>query len=197
MMIPAHALAGIACIHLGLLAAHNKDGEQRWNNAPAWTWLAIGIAFAYMSHAVVDALAIFTYHDSNPTGSAFEMVVFWGWLIFGFVVIYWGVREDKRYGLGVLAALAYDLWDHYILRAVDCVLDGFPKGCMGVYTHRFKELQMHQFEWAILDSVFAGVERHYGDEAFVLLEIVFVGFVVAGVRWLRINYPLPLNANPN
>ena len=38
MMIPAHALAGIACIHLGLLASRDKK-----------SWLCIGIVFAFLS----------------------------------------------------------------------------------------------------------------------------------------------------
>lgn len=190
MMVPAHALTGIACIHLGLLIVHRRDGEQRWENAPVWTWLAVGIFLAYMGHAVVDALAIFTYHDSTPTGSFFSMTVFWGWLTLGVAVIFWGVREDLRYGYGILAAFAFDIWDHYILRAADCVLDGYPQGCMGVYTHRFSEFQMHHFEWMILDTIFVGVDRHYGDETFVLFEILFVGVLITTIRWLRINVTL-------
>ena len=65
MMIPAHVLAGIACIHLGRLAARDKA---------AWLWLGIG--FAFLSHAVIDALAIFTYHQGSPSGSIFSQFVF-------------------------------------------------------------------------------------------------------------------------
>ena len=64
-MIPAHALAGIACMHLGRLASRDKE-----------SWLWFGIAFAFVSHAVIDALAIFTYHDASPSGSTFSQFVF-------------------------------------------------------------------------------------------------------------------------
>ena len=50
---------------------------------------------------------------------------------------------DIRYRYGILAALSYDIWDHYILRFVEGVLDGFPEGFMARYTHRFEILQLH------------------------------------------------------
>ena len=190
-MIPAHALAGIACIHIGLLFTQRRDGSPRWAKSPPSTWLAISLFLAYMSHAVVDALAIFTYHNSSPSGSAFSMLVFWGWLAAGIAIISRAVRRDIRYGYGILAALVYDIWDHYILRAADCVLDGLPEGCMGVYTHRFIPWQMHRFEWVILDTVFEGVERHYSNQAFVLVELLFVGFLCGVICWLRRYHPLP------
>ena len=37
---------------------------------------------------------------------------------------------DIRYRYGILVALSYDIWDHYILRFVEGVLDGFPEGFM-------------------------------------------------------------------
>ena len=191
MMIPAHSLAGIACMHIGILLTQRKDGVQRWENMPTWGWLVTGIILAYMSHSVIDALAIFTYHDSKPTGTLFSMLVFWGWLVGGVAIIVWALRDDLRYGAGILASLAYDLWDHWLLRAVDCTMDGFPEGCMSVYTHRFANLQMHHFEWFILDAVFDGVERHYGDEVFVLVELVFVGLLGSAIIWLRRNHPIP------
>ena len=80
MMIPAHALAGIVCIHLGLMISRDKK-----------SWLGIGIVLAFLSHAVIDSLAIFTYHDGNPSGSMFSQFVFWFWLAGGVAVIYWAL----------------------------------------------------------------------------------------------------------
>ncbi|MEC8926690.1 MAG: hypothetical protein VYB17_00340, partial [Candidatus Thermoplasmatota archaeon] len=85
MMIPAHALAGIVCMHLGRLAS--RDNES---------WLWFGIAFAFISHAVIDALAIFTYHDGSPSGSTFSQFVFWFWLAGAVAVIYWALHNDRR-----------------------------------------------------------------------------------------------------
>ena len=58
MMVPAHVLSGMVCLHLGQMVAKRKDGRTRWSNLPEWTWLALGLIFAFLSHAVVDTLTI-------------------------------------------------------------------------------------------------------------------------------------------
>ncbi|MBT6645728.1 MAG: hypothetical protein HOB52_07975 [Euryarchaeota archaeon] len=179
MMIPAHALAGIISIHLGRLAWRDKD-----------SWLWVGIAFAFFSHAIIDALAIFTYHDGNPSGSMYSQIVFWFWLGGAIAVIYWALNKDRRYGYGILAALIYDLWDHWFLRGIACVKDGFPNGCMDVYA--YEHLHLHHFEWFILDTVFAGVERHYGDESYFIIELLFVTLLSTSIWWLRKHASLPM-----
>jgi hypothetical protein len=179
MMIPAHALAGIACIHLGLMVS--RDNKN---------WLIIGVILAFLSHAVIDALAIFTYHDGNPSGSPFSQTVFWFWLAGGVAVIYWALYNDRRYGYGILSALSYDIWDHWILRSISCARESFPDGCMSVYA--YEHLHLHQLEWFILDTVFAGVERHYGDESYFIVELIFVTLLCASILWLRKHAPLPL-----
>ena len=178
MMIPAHALAGIACIHLGLMASRDKK-----------SWLCIGIVFAFLSHAVIDSLAIFTYHDGSPTGSMYSQFVFWFWLAGAIAVIYWALQNDRRYGYGILSALSFDLWDHWFLRSVACATDGFPDGCMSVYA--YEHLHLHHLEWFILDTVFAGVERHYGDESYFIVELLCVALLSVSVWWLRKHMPLP------
>ena len=178
MMIPAHALAGIACIHLGLMASRDQK-----------SWLCIGIVFAFLSHAVIDSLAIFTYHDGSPTGSMYSQFVFWFWLAGAIAVIYWALHNDRRYGYGILSALSFDLWDHWFLRSVACATDGFPDGCMNVYA--YEHLHLHHLEWFILDTVFAGVERHYGDESYFIVELLCVALLCVSVRWLRKHMPLP------
>ena len=178
MMIPAHALAGMACIHLGLMASRDKK-----------SWLCIGIVFAFLSHAVIDSLAIFTYHDGSPTGSMYSQFVFWFWLAGAIAVIYWALHNDRRYGYGILSALSFDLWDHWFLRGVSCATDGFPDGCMSVYA--YEHLHLHHLEWFILDTVFAGVERHYGDESYFIVELLCVALLCVSVWWLRKHMPLP------
>ena len=178
MMIPAHAIAGIACIHLGLMASRDKK-----------YWLCIGIIFAFLSHAVIDSLAIFTYHDGSPTGSMYSQFVFWFWLAGAIAVIYWALHNDRRYGYGILSALSFDLWDHWFLRSVACATDGFPDGCMSVYA--YEHLHLHHLEWFILDTAFAGVERHYGDESYFIVELLSVVLLCVSVWWLRKHMPLP------
>ena len=78
MMVLAHVLSGMVCLHLGQMVVKRKDGRARWSNLPEWTWLALGLIFAFLSHAVVDTLAIFTYHDGSPSGSLFSRIVFLG-----------------------------------------------------------------------------------------------------------------------
>lgn len=178
MMIPAHALAGVVCIHLGRMASRDDA---------VWIWL--GVALAFLSHAVVDALAIFTYHDGSPSGSVYSRFVFWFWLAGAFAVILWALWDDRRYGYGILSALSFDLWDHWLLRGVACVADGFPDGCMGVYA--YEHLHLHHLEWFILDTVFVGVERHYGDEPYFIVELLCVALLCVLIRWLRRHAPLP------
>ena len=178
MMIPAHALAGIACIHIGLIAS--RDNKN---------WLIVGVILAFLSHAVVDALAIFTYHDGNPSGSMFSQSVFWFWIGMAIAVIYWALYNDRRYGYGILSALSYDLWDHWILRSISCATDSFPDGCMNVYA--YEHLHLHHLEWFILDTVFSGVERHYGDESYFIVELIFVTLLCVSIFWLRKHAPLP------
>ena len=116
MMVPAHLLSGMVCLHLGQMLVKCKDGRLRWsNNLPTWTWLAIGLVYAFLSHAVIDTLAIFTYHDCSPSGSLFSRSVFWGWMLSGAIIVAWGLWVDIHYGYGMLMAIIYDLWDHYLL----------------------------------------------------------------------------------
>ena len=109
MMVLAHVLSGMVCLHLGQMVAKRKDGRTRWSNLPEWTWLALGLIFAFLSHAVVDTLAIFTCHDGSPSGSLFSRIVFWGWMLGGAATITWGLWTNVRYGYGILMALIYDL----------------------------------------------------------------------------------------
>ena len=191
MMLPAHLLSGMVCIHLGQMSIKRKNGILRWsNNLPEWTWLSIGLGYAFLSHAVIDTLAIFTYHDCSPSGSLFSRSVFWGWMLGAIIILAWGLRVDIHYGYGMLVSTSYDLWDHYLLRFVDGVLDGFPEGFMGRYTHRFKSLQLHQLEWLILDNLFSGVDRHYGDPRFLVVELMFVAILILSLSYLRGSRPL-------
>lgn len=190
MMIPAHALAGIACIHLGLMASHGHHVHPLKGSREQKGWLWVGILLAFLSHAVVDALAIFTYHDGSPSGSIFSQFVFWFWLAGAVAVIYWAIYNDRRYGYGILTALSYDIWDHWILRGISCATDGFPDGCMSVYA--YERLHFHQLEWFILDTVFDGVERHYGDESYFIVELCCVVLLCASIGWLRKHAPLPM-----
>jgi hypothetical protein len=180
MMIPAHALAGMTCIHLGLL--FSRESKH---------WLWIGIVMAFFSHAIIDTLAIFTYHEGNPSGTMYSQFVFWFWMIGAIAIIFWGLRTDRRYGYGILAALSFDIWDHWILRTIACAPKGFPDGCMEVYA--FESIHLHHFEWLILDTLFANVERHYGDEAYFLVEILSVSILLGLLWWLRKRAPLPEN----
>ena len=92
MMVPAHLLSGMVCLHLGQMSVKRKDGRLRWfNNLPTWTWLAIRLVYAFLSHAVIDTLAIFTYHDCSPSGSLFSRSVFWGWMLGGTIIFAWGL----------------------------------------------------------------------------------------------------------
>jgi len=182
MMVPAHALAGIVCIHLGLMVARNDRGRY----SPT---MEIGILFAFLSHAVIDSLAIFTYHDASPSGSFFSQFVFWFWIVGSIAVIFWAIQRDRRYGFGILAALSYDIWDHWFLRGVSCVSSGFPEGCMSVYA--YEHLHLHHLEWFLLDTVFSGVERHYGDESYFIVELIVVTLLCLSIWWLRKNAPLP------
>ena len=75
-MIPAHALSGLICLHLGQILVKRTDGTSRWTKTPRWAWLVLGLSLAFLSHALIDAMAIFTYHDSSPSGSIFSRLVF-------------------------------------------------------------------------------------------------------------------------
>ena len=63
------------------------DGTARWVKTPRWAWLALGLGLAFLSHALIDAMAIFTYHESSPYGSIFSRLVFWSWLFSGAGII--------------------------------------------------------------------------------------------------------------
>ena len=139
---------------------------------------------------MIDTLAIFTYHDCSPSGSLFSSSVFWGWMLGGAIIFAWVLWIDIHYGYGMLMAIIYDLWDHYLLRFADGVLDGFSEGFMSCYTNRFKALQLHQLEWLLLDNLFNGVKRHYGDERFFVVELLFVTSLILSLIYLRRSRPL-------
>lgn len=58
--------------------------------------------------------------------------------------------------------------------------------------YAYEHLHLHQLEWFILDSVFAGVERHYGDESFFIVELLFAGLLCWAISGLRRRAPLPV-----
>ena len=58
--------------------------------------------------------------------------------------------------------------------------------------YAYEHLHLHQLEWFILDSVFAGVERHYGNESFFIVELLFAGLLCWAISWLRRRAPLPV-----
>ena len=87
MMIPSHALSGLICLHLGQILVSRADGTARWVKTPRWAWLALGLGLAFLSHALIDATAIFTYHESSPYGSIFSRLFFWSWLFSGAGII--------------------------------------------------------------------------------------------------------------
>ena len=60
---------------------------------------------------------------------------------------------------------------------------------MSVYA--YEHLHLHHLEWFILDTVFAGVERHYGDESYFIVELLCVALLCVSVWWLRKHMPLP------
>ena len=60
---------------------------------------------------------------------------------------------------------------------------------MNIYA--YEHLHLHQLEWLILDSVFEGVERHYGDEPYFIVELFFVVLLCSSIWWLRKHAPLP------
>ncbi len=60
---------------------------------------------------------------------------------------------------------------------------------MSVYA--YEHLHLHQLEWVILDTVFAGVERHYGDESYFIVEFIFVFLLCVSIIGLRNAVPLP------
>ena len=71
--------------------------------------------------------------------------------------------------------------------------DGFPEGFMVRYTHRFEVLQLHQLEWLLLDNLLVGIERHYGDPRFLIVEIIFVLILITSLVYLRFSRPLDSN----
>ncbi len=184
MMIPAHALAGILSIHLGFILS---KGSKHW--------ILYGFMLAFLSHAIIDTLAIFTYHDSSPSGSSFSQFVFWFWLIGAIAVIGYGIQTDRRYGIGIVFALSYDIWDHWILRTISCAPQGFPDGCMSLYA--YEGLHLHHLEWFLLDTFFANTERHYGDERYFIVELAFVAIMLFCIRRLRLERPLPIGGEDN
>ena len=121
-------------------------------------------------------------------GTMFSRFIFWFWLLTALGLISLAIRENRLYGGGILAALLPDLLDHWILRTIACAPQGFPAGCMDTYA--YTHLHLHQLEWVILDSVFVGVERHYGDPAYAIVEFVFVGALCAAIWRLKRRTPL-------
>ena len=78
---------------------------------------------------------LYLYHDGSPSGSLFSPIVFLDWML-----VTWGLWANVRYRYGILMALTYDLWDDYLLRFIDGVLDEFTAGFMShctpvSYTH--------------------------------------------------------------
>ena len=60
-------------------------------------------------------------------------------------------------------------------------------------THRFEILQLHQLEWLLLDNFLVGIERHYGDPRFLIVEIIFVVILITSLVYLRFSRPLSSN----
>ena len=57
--------------------------------------------------------------------------------------------------------------------------------------YAYEHLHLHHLEWLILDTVFTGVQRHYGDEAYFIVELLFVGLLCLLIWKLQKHVPLP------
>lgn len=191
MMFPVHILVGICSLHLGFILTHTKKGQLRWKKIPEYSWLIIGISIAFFSHAIIDTIGtMYTYHEASPTGPLFSTTVYYLWTLLSMYLIYFALNEDFRYIYGIVAALFFDIWDHFVLRVISCSIDGYPEGCMNLYANRFSYLQIHNLEWEILYFTFNGMKRYNHNKFFLIVEVLILLFLIYLYRIFRIKNPI-------
>lgn len=175
MLLAAHTLTGIVCMHFGFLITNNKRGDLRWDKIPKKSWLITGLFLSFFSHAIIDVIGtMYTYHPINTFETLFSTIFYFTLGIFAIILIYYSIKKDKRYAYGILFAMCFDIWDHVIIKGLNCAFGGFNVGCTSVNSGLFYKLQLHNFEWGILSLFFEGVERHNHQENYVLVEIFFL-----------------------
>ena len=191
MLLAAHALTGIVCMHIGFLITNNKLGNLRWNKLSNNSWLIMGLLLSFFSHAILDVIGtMYTYHPINTFESIFSTFYYFILGIFAIIIIIFALKTDKRYAYGVLFAMWFDIWDHVILKGLNCTFGGFNAGCTNINSGLFYKLQLHNFEWNILYSVFEGVKRHNHQEIYVLVEIFFL--IVMSFLVLKLRKSIPI-----
>jgi len=191
MLLAAHTLTGIVCMHLGLLMTNNRLGTLRWNKIPKNSWLVVGLILSFFSHAILDVIGtIYTFHPIDTFESKFSTIFYFTLGIFAIIIIYFSLKEDKRYAYGIFFAMFFDIWDHLIIKGLNCTYGGFYSGCTNVNSGLFYKLQLHNIEWEILYSFFEGVKRHNHQEIYVLVEIFFLIAMSFLILKLRKKFPL-------
>jgi hypothetical protein len=191
MLLAAHTLTGIVCMHIGFLITNNKGGFLRWDKIPKNSWLIIGLFLSFFSHAIIDVIGtMYTYHPKNTFESIFSTIFYFTLGIFAIIIIYFSLKQDKRYAYGIFFAMFFDIWDHVILKGLNCTFEGFYDGCTSINSGLFYKLQLHNFEWDILYSVFEGVERHNHQEIYVLVEIFFL--IIMSFLTLKLMEKFPI-----
>lgn len=129
-------------------------------------------------HAVVDALADFTYHPSNsdwgdPVYAAWHIFIYAGEAVFAIALL----RFDLRYVPGMLAAVGMDIWDWSIGRALGSRL-GFSLPSV----HRLPDwLSQNFLTWA---------PNWRNEQWAIIIEILVI--IVLPIIWYKLQQKKPL-----
>jgi len=160
MMFGAHALFGIISYKIPFLWM--EEGRPR---------IIIGLTLAFLSHGILDAFSIFTYHEMNPFGTIFQKLVYFGWCAVAVVIIVYIVRLSRSYFLPVCLSFFFDIWDHLILGFIQCTTISSTSGCMRDFSPVIANMQLHRLEWFLLENFFSETPRFHDNPWFIFGEV--------------------------
>ena len=139
--------------------------------------LIVTIVFAFISHIIVDALAVITYHTPEvQKGDKFWII--WHYFIYA-VSLFSIVIFFIPYWLSMLFANIIDLWDWFILRPLQKkVRNKNPESKWGdkYYFH-------HIVDW-VKDKLFFWLPKRIYKKSGIVIEIVIILVLIVLIGFL-------------
>ena len=130
------------------------------------------LILSFFSHALVDTLAIFTYHSGGIGDSVFDTIWYISIYIAEATFAIYALQIDYRYVAGIFGAIWFDLWDWTILRAIK-------------YYNPGTYWDFHRIESVVKDALFPNITPLYAAKWAIVIEIFYFSSLI--LLWLGLS----------
>jgi len=157
--------------------ANTEISLKRTLNGPKLTAVSsirfiLILVLSFFSHALVDTLAIFTYHSGGIGDSIFDTIWYVSMYLAEALFAIYALQIDYRYAAGIFGAIWFDLWDWTILRAYKYYKPG-------------NYWDFHRIESALKNFLFPNFTPLYSTKWAIIIEICYFAGLI--LLWLGLS----------